>query len=113
MLRQCWNCIGPYGRFIELGEKGIASNSRLEMANFSKGTLFASLDISDMWTARRSIVEKLWADAMNLLRAGAIHGPALLSVRDFSDVGSALTELENGSTNKVVVSAPPGTIFIR
>lgn len=109
-LRLCWNCIAPYGRFIELGEKDIASNSRLEMANFSKNTLFTSLDIFDLWKVRRSIVDKVWADVMDLVRSGAIQGPASVPVHQVTDIAAALTELDNGTAKQVVLSAPAGIV---
>ena len=33
-LRQSWNCITPYGRFVELGQRDITINTRLDMAPF-------------------------------------------------------------------------------
>ena len=80
------------------------------MVRFSKGTTFASLDLSNMWTTRRSIVEKLWANVMYLARIGAIHGPGKLPTYTAFDVGSALAELESARTSKVVVSSSPGAI---
>ncbi|KAL1857997.1 Type I Iterative PKS [Paecilomyces lecythidis] len=109
-LRLYWNCIAPYGQFIELDEKRVANNSRLEMANFSKDTLFASFSLSNLWSLRRGVAEKVWADVMTLLRTKAIRGPTSLSVHAYSDIGGALAELESGSMTNVVVTAPPGAV---
>ena len=35
-LRLTWNCIAPFGRFVELGKRDFTVNSRLEMRHFEK-----------------------------------------------------------------------------
>lgn len=109
-LSLSWNCIAPYGRFIDLNAgHQMTDNSRLEMANFSKDALFASFDLFNLLKNRRHLAHKLWADVMCLVRAKAIRGPASLLVHKFSDMETALTEREGGaSIGKVVIYGEPG-----
>ena len=44
-LRLTWNCIAPFGRFVELGKRDFTINSRLEMRNFEKNVSFTGLDV--------------------------------------------------------------------
>ncbi|KAL9628969.1 MAG: hypothetical protein Q9164_007079 [Protoblastenia rupestris] len=44
-LRLTWNCITPFGRFVELGKRDFTINSRLEMQNFEKNVSFIGLDV--------------------------------------------------------------------
>ena len=43
-LRLNWNCIAPFGRSVELGERETIS-SRLEMRKFEKLVSFTGLDV--------------------------------------------------------------------
>ena len=44
-LRQTWECIAMFGRFIEVGKKDILANSGLEMMPFLRNVTFASVNL--------------------------------------------------------------------
>ncbi|KAL8847281.1 MAG: hypothetical protein Q9221_007680 [Calogaya cf. arnoldii] len=44
-LMASWDCIAPYGRFIEIGKKDIAANSNLPMSAFAKNAAFIGFDM--------------------------------------------------------------------
>jgi NADPH:quinone reductase-like Zn-dependent oxidoreductase len=44
-LRHSGNCIAPFGRFLEIGKRDIALNTRLEMNPFFRNVIFASIDL--------------------------------------------------------------------
>lgn len=43
VLRASWNCLAPFGRFVEIGRKDFIQNSRLEMENFLNLVTFSAL----------------------------------------------------------------------
>jgi len=45
LLKRTWNCIAPFGRFIELGKADIADNSWLEMKMFAKNVTFSAFGL--------------------------------------------------------------------
>lgn len=45
-LQASWDCVAPFGRFVELGLKDININSRIPMKNFERGCRFESLDLT-------------------------------------------------------------------
>jgi NADPH:quinone reductase-like Zn-dependent oxidoreductase len=45
-LRRSWDCIAPFGRFIEIGKKDIYANGKLDMYAFSKSAMFAAVDLN-------------------------------------------------------------------
>ncbi|OKL57046.1 hypothetical protein UA08_07371 [Talaromyces atroroseus] len=111
MRRFSWSCVASYGRFIDLGSRGIADNSRLEMGNFAKNSLFASFDLLSLLKEKTSVAQKVWADVMCLFRTKAIRGFSSLLVHDVSDIGKALTEMESGGRlGKTVIVAKPGSV---
>ena len=52
-LRQTWECIAMFGRFIEIGKKDILANSGLEMEPFLRNVTFAgvNLEVLDLETS--------------------------------------------------------------
>lgn len=45
-LRRTWNCVAPFGRFVELGKRDIQNNTGLEMRPFLNNISFSGVDIA-------------------------------------------------------------------
>ena len=107
-LRLTWNCIAPYGRFIELGARDLTVNTRLEMANFLKNPMFAAFNLVYLIRQKRSVADKVWTDVMALFREKSLKGPTPLHAYPMSDVEKVLRIMQNGQhTGKLVAVAEP------
>jgi NADPH:quinone reductase-like Zn-dependent oxidoreductase len=103
-LRQSWNCIAPFGRFIELGKSDIQNNESLPMSPFSQNVLFASVDLSLILKKSKSLMKQLMTSVMNLVIEKQIHTPQPLRVCKASEVEEAFRFLQNGKhSGKTVV----------
>lgn len=103
-LRQSWNCIAPFGRFIELGKSDIEKNESLPMSPFSQNVLFASVDLSLIFKKSKSLMKQLMTSVMNLVIEEQIHTPQPLRVCKASEVEEAFRFLQNGKhSGKTVV----------
>lgn len=97
-LLASWDCIAPYGRFIEIGKKDIMSNSSLPMFAFCKNASFISFDGS-LWLqdnpleASRDLETLIEMFAMN-----KIHVPRPLHVRDISEVEKVFRLVQEGAS---------------
>ena len=114
-LRLTWNCIAPYGRFIELGARDLTVNTRLEMGNFLKNPMFAAFNLVYLIRQKKDVADKVWADVMDLFRNGSCKGPTPLHAHPISDVEKALRIMQTGRhTGKLVAVADPGvTVKVR
>ncbi|KAK6075544.1 Lovastatin diketide synthase LovF 5 [Seiridium cupressi] len=45
-LQASWDCVAPFGRFVELGLQDINSNSRIPMGNFDRNCRFEALELT-------------------------------------------------------------------
>ena len=95
-LRLTWNCIAPYGRFIELGARDLTVNTRLEMANFLKNPMFAAFNLVYLIRQKRAVADKVWADVMELFHQKSLKGPTPLRSHSMSDVEKALRIMQTG-----------------
>ncbi|KAH8799346.1 putative polyketide synthase [Xylogone sp. PMI_703] len=110
-LRLTWDCIAPYGRFIELGARDLTINTRLEMKNFIKNPMFAAFNLVYLIRARREVGDKVWADVMDLFRSKSIKGPSPLHVHRISKVEEALRIMQSGKhMGKLVAVAEPDEV---
>lgn len=54
-LFEYWRCIAPYGRFIEIGKRGILSNHGLPMFQFLENVTFSAIDLTAMSAERPEV----------------------------------------------------------
>nr|QTE76000.1 ScyPKS [Scytalidium album] len=110
-LRITWDCIAPYGRFIELGARDLTVNTRLEMKNFIKNPMFAAFNFIYLVRAKREVADKVCADVMDLFRNKLIKGPSPLHVHRISKVEEALRIMQTGKhMGKLVAVSEPDEI---
>lgn len=104
LLRESWDCLAPFGRFLEIGKRDIISNTRLEMAKFEQNCTFSSVDLTLVAAERPKIMHKVLTAVMDLLRKGTITPIGPITVVPISEVESALRKLQSGRTSgKVIV----------
>ena len=104
-LSYSWECIAPFGRFLELGKSDILEFGSLSMFPFSKGATFTGIDlIFVLYNAKDAIRESLHA-VMVLLKERRITLPAPLQVFNVSHIEEAFRHLKSGtSKGKIVIN---------
>lgn len=105
LLRETWECVAPFGRFVEIGKRDITSNTRLEMAKFEHNCSFSSVDLSLVAAERPKIMIRVLNGVMDLLVKKAIKPIEPITTVGISEVETALRKLQSGKTSgKVVVN---------
>ncbi|RMZ82848.1 hypothetical protein DV737_g1943, partial [Chaetothyriales sp. CBS 132003] len=103
-LRESWECLAPFGRFIEIGKRDITSNTRLEMAKFEYNCTFSSVDLTLVAAQRPRILSRVLTAVMDLLVAGKVLPISPITTIGISEIESGLRKLQSGKTSgKVVV----------
>lgn len=103
-LRQTWNCIAMFGRFIEIGKKDIVGNTGLDMAPFMRNVSFISVNL--LAIGRKSIkpTARIMEDVVALIRKGVIRAIEPVTKFPYSEMEQAFRFLQGGkSPGKVVV----------
>lgn len=109
LLRESWDCIAHFGRFIEIGKRDITSNTRLEMAKFSHNASFSSVDLTVLANEKPKKMAATFSDVMKLFEADSVKPIAPVTVFGMSHVETAFRLLQSGkTTGKLVVVAKPG-----
>ncbi|KAI9640185.1 hypothetical protein NHQ30_011422 [Ciborinia camelliae] len=105
-LRETWDCLAHFGRFIEIGKRDITSNSRLEMSIFEHNAMFASVDLTIVAAERPKIMKRLLTDVFDLITKRSIRPVSPITIFPMSDVESAFRTLQAGKIMGKIVIVP-------
>lgn len=107
-LRQSWECIAPYGRFVEIGKADIHANSNLPMRHFAKNVSFSAVDLRHHMLSRPDLGSKLLQDVVELMNSGRIYAPTPVHKYRVSDVEDAFRYFQSGkNTGRVIIEIDP------
>ena len=108
-LRLTWNCIAPFGRFVELGKRDFTVNSRLEMRQFEKNVTFIGLDVP--LDSQQGEKKKTWGEIMTLYGLGLIKAPQPTTVFGIAEMEKALRTMQSGKhMGKLVIVPRPNEV---
>ncbi|KAL7815980.1 polyketide synthase [Trichoderma aethiopicum] len=113
LLRETWECLAPFGRFIELGKRDITKNTRLEMAKLEFNCTFSSVDLTLVAAERPRIMERTFASVMRLLKNKTINPIGPITSVSIQDVEAALRRLQSGKTTGKLVVTHSGQSQVR
>ncbi|KAJ2998604.1 hypothetical protein NUW58_g268 [Xylaria curta] len=104
-LRASWDCIAPYGRFIEIGKTDILANAALPMGNFQNNVSYSAVDINHIIRTKRNLATQLQTDILNLTAAGVLQAPAPIHEFSIGDIESAFRYFQSGTnTGRTVIN---------
>ncbi|CAN9080485.1 unnamed protein product [Alternaria alternata] len=106
-----WECVAPYGRFVEIDKADIYANSPLPMASFANNRSFSAVDLRDLAFHRPEASRALFHKTMNLVREKAIVCPTPLNKFPVSAIEDAFRYMQTGrSTGRVIVTLDHGDV---
>lgn len=104
LLRETWECLAPFGRFVEIGKADITKNTRLDMQPFEHSVTFSSVDLTKVGKFKPQVMKRLLGDVCRLIGEGSVHPVLPLSTYPISDIEKAFRTLQIGkSMGKIVV----------
>ncbi|RDL32026.1 Reducing type I polyketide synthase [Venustampulla echinocandica] len=99
-----WECIAPYGRFLEIGRKDIDSHGSLPMFPFIKNASFTGVDLAAIAEQRPQLMQTLLQEMMALVAINKFLPSYPLSLFSISEIEQAFRLLQSGkSSGKIVL----------
>ncbi len=95
-LRRSWECIAPFGRFVEIGKADIHASGKLTMFPFKKNVMFASLDLAFMVREDEARLAKTLASVMELAREKKISCSTPLNIFPYGKLLHAFRLMQSG-----------------
>ncbi|KAJ5952428.1 uncharacterized protein N7479_010841 [Penicillium vulpinum] len=106
LLRETWECLAPFGRFVEIGKADITKNTRLDMQPFEHNVTFSSVDLAKVGKFRPQLMKRLLGDVCRLIGEGSVHPILPLSIYRISDIEKAFRTLQIGKNMGKIVVVP-------
>lgn len=108
-LRQSWTCIAPNGRFVELGQRDITVNARLDMAVFARNASFTAYNLAYALKEDPQAARDILGKVLTLYERGSLRGPHPLETVPFSQLGQTFRKMQTGvHVGKLVAVVEPG-----
>lgn len=105
LLKASWQCLAPFGTFIEIGLRDILDNAHLDMRPFSKGTTFTFLDAFGLLKEDPDYLGQIFKESFELIREIGLKAPSPLTVLPVGKAGDAFRTIQQGKhRGKMVLS---------
>lgn len=95
-LQASWSCMAPFGRFIDMAEADVRSNSMLPMGSFAHNVSFSAIDLSHVIQSDPELTSRLLEATVELLIDGRIVHPSPLHTYPVSQLEQAFRHLQGG-----------------
>lgn len=104
-LLASWECIAPFGRFIELGKRDIMANSKLPMSQFAKEVTFHAVDMDFVSFQRPIIIQKALQAILDSVTKSRLKVASPLCLYTASEIETAFKIMRSGkNTGKAVLT---------
>ncbi|KAN0068942.1 reducing polyketide synthase FUB1 [Elaphomyces granulatus] len=110
-LRATWDCIAPFGRFVEVGKVDIYSSARLSMEKFKNNVKFEFVDSDFLSLHDGPRFSGILENLMNLVRDGKIGELNPTQSFPFSEIQESFRYMQSGvHSGKIVLEPNPEDI---
>ncbi|KAK5652872.1 hypothetical protein OQA88_9538 [Cercophora sp. LCS_1] len=111
LLQESFNCLAPFGRFVEIGKKDLERNSSLAMEAFTRAVSFSSIDIIALGEQRPTHANRVMKDIVRLVSEQEINPVHPISAYPISDVEKAFRLMQAGKhMGKIILAVSPETL---
>ncbi|KAL9116075.1 MAG: hypothetical protein Q9227_000444 [Pyrenula ochraceoflavens] len=108
-----WECVAPFGRFIEIGKADINNNSGLPMSQFAKNVTFSTVDFVHLASSPlgRDTAQGLLTEFFDLMATKKLLAPFPIHSCPLSAVEEAFRLMQSGkSSGRIVITSQPGDV---
>ncbi|KAJ5683051.1 hypothetical protein N7462_006216 [Penicillium macrosclerotiorum] len=107
-LLASWECIAPYGRFLEIGKRDILSNQGLPMSQFLRNVTYSGVDLAAMSVERPEVCSAALDKIFALVQEGKLHPSQPIHQYGVGDIEKGFRVLQGGQhLGKMVLEMRP------
>ncbi|GAB1200207.1 hypothetical protein APSETT444_009575 [Aspergillus pseudonomiae] len=100
-----WECIAPFGRFVEIGRADVDANSRLPMGRFAKNVSFSVVAMDHVCHACPALIQESLEPVLRMIAEKALQPAWPLQDYPVSALEDAFRLVQSGkSSGKVVIN---------
>ena len=108
-----WECMAPFGRFVEIGKRDITSNMNLEMSRFEHNVSFTAVDLTDLATLKPKVLQNVFVHVMEKFKQKQIRPVSPMREFATSEAETAFRALGSGKLmGKLVIVPKAGDVVL-
>ncbi|KAI2086823.1 hypothetical protein LOZ36_003157 [Ophidiomyces ophidiicola] len=105
-LRRSWECLAPFGRFIEIGKKDLIAGGKLDMSPFLRNITFAGVDLLSLAEHKPRIVQQLLQETLRRWEEKTITGARPNTELSYAQLEEGMRRLQSGKQMGKIVFTP-------
>ncbi|KAJ5553023.1 type I iterative polyketide synthase [Penicillium frequentans] len=106
LLRETWETLAPFGRFVEIGKADITKNTRLDMLPFEYNVTFSSVDLTKVASYKPVLMKALLDEVSHMMSKGSLNPILPLTSYKISELEAAFRTLQTGKAMGKIVVVP-------
>ncbi|KAI0895982.1 hypothetical protein F4806DRAFT_496108 [Annulohypoxylon nitens] len=108
LLQESFNCLAPFGRFVEIGKRDLELNSQLAMSSFKRAVSFTSVDLAAFGEQKGTEIQAVFKEVMRLAREKVVVPIEPTAVYPVSKIDRAYRLMQAGKhMGKIVITMNP------
>lgn len=112
LLQESFNCLAPFGHFVEIGKFDLERNSLLEMIPFIRATSFSSIDLLAMVRLGSLELNRALTSVARLIEQRVIDPVDPITIFPLAELEKAFRRMQAGKhIGKIVLSVKPGEVI--
>lgn len=113
LLQESWQCMAPFGRFIEIGKRDLELNNNLNMGPFVRSLSFSSFDLITLCEERGEKIAEIFKGVNKLFDEGSVRAVSPRTVFSISEVEKAFRTMQGGKhMGKIILKPNPEDVVM-
>lgn len=106
LLKASWNCIAPYGRFVDITKMDMEAGRRLDTTPFNRSASYTGFDLVSLTDHSGPLVHQALTKSLEICRG--LGKPAVYPITPFSitDMDKAMRQMQGGTHVGKLVLVP-------
>ncbi len=111
LLQESFNCLAPFGRFVELGKRDSEMNNSLAMEAFTRAVSFSSIDVAAFAEHKPVQANRILKQVVKLVAGKEVEAVKPVTVYPLSEMEKAFRVVQDEDhVGKVVLAVTPETM---
>ncbi|KAF6790728.1 polyketide synthase [Colletotrichum sojae] len=113
LLRETWDCMARFGRFVEIGKRDMEAAKNLDMSPLRRAASFAAIDLFQLGKYKGHVVQDVLRGVMAMFESGAARVVSPMTTYPVSEVDKAFRLMQSGKHLGKIVVVPKKTDLVK
>ncbi|KAK6223142.1 type I polyketide synthase [Colletotrichum tabaci] len=113
LLKETWNCMARFGRFVEIGKRDMEAAKTLDMSPLRRAVSFTAVDVFQLGKYKGSVLQDALCGVMEMFEKKQLRAVTPMTTFSVSDVDKAFRLMQSGKHMGKIVVVPKKTDLVK